>query len=76
MNLHDLLFGKTSRTQVRCGAFGCNNTITIDLSKPQPDIHICKNCEQRFNEGIVIDVHAHTGRLQGSYNVLDERFIH
>lgn len=71
MNFVDLLLGKNTKTQVKCGGFGCHNLINVDFSRPQPDIHICRTCEKRFNQGIVQSVHAYTGRLTGSYNIFD-----
>lgn len=73
MSLIDILLGKNAITKTPCGGFGCKNLVPVDLSKAQPDIHICKRCESRINQGIVQSVHAYTGKLTGSYNIFDRR---
>jgi len=73
MNLYDLLFRGKAKTQMPCSAFGCHRMVDVDLTKTLPELMICKSCEERFNYGIMASVHAHTGKLSGSYNIFDER---
>jgi hypothetical protein len=73
MKLIDLLF--TSKVQKHCGVFGCRNTFYVDATKVLPEILACPSCEKRINCGILQDVHAHTSKLSGAYNVFDERYL-
>lgn len=73
MNIFDeirrVLGGKPALA-VKCGGLGCPNYVEVG-DGPQPDIHICKNCQNRMNEGIVQYLHAHTGKTRGGFHATD-----
>jgi hypothetical protein len=56
---------------VKCGGFRCNNVFQVRDDKGNPDIYICKPCQQKFDEGIIMFVHANSGKLKGNYHITD-----
>lgn len=68
-SLKNLFPGVSTVTQ--CGGFGCKNYIAVSEGRLKPEVLICAKCQERINQGIVEWVHANTGKIRGSYHIID-----
>jgi hypothetical protein len=69
MNLKRFLAGEPKRI-TKCGGFACGKFFEVRGSVV-PDIPICPTCAARINEGIVRNLHAHTGKIKGGFHATD-----